>query len=186
MKFIRHQAARSQIWISFRASQFKKASPSMEVTLSGIVTLVRLLQPLKAYAPMLVSPQGSVRLEMESLSSYQGAAPSKYFAIAPVPSITSSPSSYSVQVRLLPSPSAPQLPEATIVTDPPLGGLAGDGVSSVNRSTARRPANDTSFSSQAYSYRSKHVSVSVLMRSPTAFANTLTRTSHPLTSSAER
>ena len=62
-------------WISadMRPARFAKAYVPMEVTLEGMVTETRDVHPLKADAPMLVTPSAMVTVLMDALSSYHGA-----------------------------------------------------------------------------------------------------------------
>ena len=81
----------------------------MLVTLSGIVTLVRDEHPRKAESPMLVTLSGIVTLVRDSQPE-KAQSP----MLVTLSGIVSTPSLSSVQVRLLPLPSAPQVPLATM------------------------------------------------------------------------
>ena len=63
----------SGIVILLRLLQPENAEPPMEVTPSGIVILVRLLQPANAYSPMVVTPFSITTALMLSRLWYQGA-----------------------------------------------------------------------------------------------------------------
>ena len=79
-----------------------------------MVTLVRLEQLMNALSPMEVTPSPIVTVWIpERFESHGKLELYVKFSIAPVPLMVSVPASSSVQVRLLPSPSAPQVPLAT-------------------------------------------------------------------------
>ena len=77
--------------------------------LVGRETLVRFVHSLNAETPTVVVPSSMVTVVMLLLYSLQGMGlPELKFAISPEPEITNSPLLYSVHVRFVPSPSAPQ------------------------------------------------------------------------------
>ena len=80
----------------------------MLVTLSGIVMLLRPLQPKKAKPPILVTPDVTTAFTIFSRFLYQGAVlESVYSHILPLPEMVSVPSWVSIHVK-----SSPQVPES--------------------------------------------------------------------------
>ena len=91
-----------------RLVQPSNARYPLLVTLAGMLTLTRLLQPLNEYCPKLATPSEITTSFTCSRWEYQGTALELFqFAIAPVPLMVRTPSSLSSQVRF--SPQVPLL-----------------------------------------------------------------------------